>query len=79
MVTKSDVDAYWQKREHTWAGALLLSAQEKKFYGTITIEMRDGRIIRALKSESLKPPIAIKPGKDEGTGSLTGRNNTGGP
>lgn len=39
-----------------WVNNILSSAQDRKFYGTITIHVANGTITRAEKLESLKPP-----------------------
>ncbi len=38
-----------------WAAAILRECVDKRFYGSVTIQIEDGQIKRAEKKESLKP------------------------
>lgn len=63
MATKEETDILWQQKEFVWVGAMLKKLQQDGFYGKLTLEIREGHIIRALKEESLKPPVPILPEK----------------
>ena len=49
-----------QKTQLKWVEGLLVSAQNREWYGKITIEIKRGMIDVLINEESLKPP------KDEG-------------
>ncbi len=38
-----------------WLKRIVLAMIEKRFYGRITVYFEDGKIVRAVKEESLKP------------------------
>lgn len=42
--------------QRAWVLQVLGSAQQRGFFGTITIKMEQGAIKRVLKEESLMPP-----------------------
>jgi len=45
-----------QKAEREWVESILASAQSREWFGTITIEMKRGRIHLLVNRETLKPP-----------------------
>ncbi|MFA5089333.1 MAG: hypothetical protein WC552_09915 [Candidatus Omnitrophota bacterium] len=45
-----------QQSHRQWVDGLLVSAQNRKWFGKITIEIRRGMIDLVKQEESLKPP-----------------------
>jgi hypothetical protein len=45
-----------QNNQLQWLKALVMSAQNRDWYGSITIEIKRGMIDKVMKVESLKPP-----------------------
>lgn len=46
-----------QKKQLEWVKGLLMQAQGRKWFGTITIEIKNGMIDLVRNEETLKPPI----------------------
>jgi len=45
-----------QLSQRQWVNGLLVTAQKRDWFGTITIEIKRGMIDKIRKEESLKPP-----------------------
>lgn len=52
-----------QEVHRKWVEGLLVSAQKRKWFGTITIEIKRGMISMARCEETLKPPVENLPPK----------------
>lgn len=44
------------EREKAWVTSVLSQAQLQGFYGTLTIQLDKGSLVRVVKEESLKMP-----------------------
>lgn len=45
-----------QRSERQWIEGLIVSAQERKWFGTITIEVKRGMVHLVKAEQTLKPP-----------------------
>ena len=47
------------RRQYTddWIETLLKSLRDAKFFGKITIEMKEGMIVLIRREETIKPPV----------------------
>lgn len=42
--------------QRVWVNSLFTVAQQREWFGTITIKMERGKVVRLVKEESLLPP-----------------------
>ncbi len=57
MLEKNSLEKkHKQVTQRKWVEGLLVSAQNRKWYGTITIEIKSGYIDLVRSEETLKPP-----------------------
>jgi len=48
------------EEDRAWILSLIAQAQSRHFFGKLILSFEDGKLKRAVKEESLKPPSEIK-------------------
>lgn len=45
-----------RSEKEEWLGRIIRKAQEEKFFGTLSIQFKEGAMVMIEKTETLKPP-----------------------